>query len=115
MRYRAVGGRNLTAMLAILSTSRGLLLADIIRDEVALLETCQPEYYGISWFPGDPRLVASHSHVDNNALHDLPGYALSEVGTLGVGGLELGAYGLSAPHQLACGFDGLIYATNTGR
>jgi hypothetical protein len=59
--------------------------------------------------------VTSHSHVDNNSLRDLPSYALSEVGTARIGERRFGGYLLSQPHQLACGHDGLIYATNTGR
>ncbi len=102
-------------MLAIAATSCCLVLIDTIWDQFSLLENSEREYYGISWFPGDSRLVTSHSHLDNNSLRDLSSYALSEVGTIRVGGGRLDAYALSQPHQLAAGHDGLIYATNTGR
>ena len=75
----------------------------------------EPEYYGISWFPGDSRLLTSHSRIDNNALCDLASYASSEVGIVRHGAQALGGYALSQPHQLAAGHEGLIYATNTGR
>ncbi len=86
-----------------------------MREKLKLLEDNEQEYYGISWFPGDRRLVTTHSHIDNNSLRDLPSYALSEVGTVRLGRRDVHGYRLSQPHQLMAGHDGLIYATNTGR
>ena len=101
-------------LLALVATTRYLLLVDLQRKTVTPLENHRPEYYGISWFPGDPELVLSHSALDNATLLDLASYALSEVGYLSHGATATPGH-LSAPHQILCAPDGKVICCNTGR
>ncbi len=101
-------------MLAIVSTVGFLLIVDMASKRVVPLENHRAEYYGITWFAMDSRLVASHSGLDNNTLVDIGSYALSEVGSLSIGDTETERF-LSQPHQILCASDGRIVCTNTGR
>lgn len=101
-------------ILALVATTRFLLLADLCRKTVVPLEGDRPEYYGISWFPGSKDLALSHSMLDNARLVDLPSYVQSEVGCVSFG-RRLSEPFLSAPHQILCASDGRLVCTNTGR
>lgn len=101
-------------LLALVATTRYLLLVDLHSKTVTPLENHRPEYYGISWFPGDANLVLSHSALDNAGLLGLADYALSEVGFLSHGAASTPGF-LSAPHQILCAPDGKLICCNTGR
>lgn len=99
---------------ALVATTGYILLVDLDSKRVTPLKKDQPEYYGISWFPGDSELVLSHSGVNNSDLIDIASYAQSEQGWLSKG-TQNGRRFLSAPHQILCAPDGRIICTNTGR
>ena len=99
---------------ALVSTARFLLLVNISSGAVSVIEEGRPEYYGISWFPGQDNLVLSHSGLDNAKLVDINDYAQSEVGYLSRGSAETLPF-LSATHQILCASDGRVLSTNTGR
>ncbi len=101
-------------MKALVSTVQFLLLVDLEDHSVTILENENPEYYGISWFPGTDRIVLSHSGLDNNSLIDLASYAQSERGWISDGQRKSTPF-LSQPHQILCASDGRIVCTNTGR
>jgi hypothetical protein len=99
---------------ALVATARFLLLVNLNSKEVIPLESNDPEYYGISWFPGSDKLVLSHSMMSSADVKDISSYAQSEVGYLSHGDLKSPAF-LSQPHQILCGSDGRVICTNTGR
>lgn len=99
---------------AIVATTSWLLLVDLQSKQVHPLERNRPEYYGISWFPGDSRLVLSHSGLDNASLLDISAYSQSEKGWLSMGALSSRTF-LSQPHQIICAPDGQVICANTGR
>lgn len=101
-------------MLALVTTPRFLLLVDVQRRHVSVIESRRPEYYGVSWRPGSDELILSHSGLDNESLVDLASYAGSEVGWISEGEQESPPF-LSQPHQILCGSDGRVICTNTGR
>lgn len=101
-------------MKALVATTRYLLLVDLTTKVVTPLEGYRPEYYGISWFPGQSELVLSHSGLDNADLIDIASYAQSELGWISSGQITSPCF-LSAPHQILCASDGRIVCTNTGR
>ncbi|SFU82417.1 hypothetical protein SAMN04489707_10248 [Paenacidovorax caeni] len=98
----------------IVATSGWLLLVDLQSRQVQPLEQGRPEYYGVSWFPGQKELVLSHSGLNNADLVDINGYAQSERGWLSMGDISSRPF-LSAPHQILCAPDGRVICTNTGR
>ena len=99
---------------ALVATTSWLLLVDLKSKQVQPVEKERPEYYGISWFPGDKELVLSHSGLDNASLVDIAAYAQSETGWLSKGGLSSRTF-LSQPHQILCAPDGKVICANTGR
>jgi hypothetical protein len=99
---------------ALVSTTIYLLLVDLEQGHIIPLEGHRDEYYGISWFEGDDRLVLSHSGIKNSNLRDLVSYASSERGWISAGE-EKSPIFLSAPHQILCTADDKIVCTNTGR
>lgn len=99
---------------ALVATTGYLLLVDLQSRKVLPLERNRPEYYGISWFPGEDELVLSHSGVNNSDLVDISSYAQSEKGCLSKGVKNSRRF-LSQPHQIVCTPDGRIICTNTGR
>ena len=92
---------------ALVATTSWLLLVDLKSKQVQPVEKERPEYYGISWFPGDKELVLSHSGLDNASLVDIAAYAQSETGWLSKGGLSSRTF-LSQPHQILCAPDGKV-------
>lgn len=103
-----------TPPFALVATVRFLLVVNLNSKEVIPLESSDPEYYGISWFPGSDSLVLSHSMMSSADVKDISSYAQSEVGYLSYGNLKSPAF-LSQPHQILCGSDGRVICTNTGR
>jgi hypothetical protein len=99
---------------ALVSTTRALLLVELDAKRVVPLEWERGEYYGISWFPESEDLVLTHSLLDNARLLDVTTYAQSETGILSAGARQTHGF-LSQPHQIACGSDGRVICTNTGR
>ena len=99
---------------ALVATTGYLLLVDLQSRKVLPLERKRPEYYGISWFPGEDELVLSHSGVNNSDLVDISSYAQSEQGWLSKGVKNSRRF-LSQPHQILCAPDGRVISTNTGR
>ncbi|UKS24974.1 TIGR03032 family protein [Paenibacillus sp. HWE-109] len=98
----------------LVTTTCYLLLVNLEDGQVIPLEGNRQEYYGISWFKGDDRLVLSHSGIQNSKLKDLATYAVSERGWISAGE-EKSPFFLSAPHQILCTSDDKIVCTNTGR
>lgn len=109
-----MSGASTQPLLALVATTRYLLLVDLQRKTVTPLENHRQEYYGVSWFPGDAELVLSHSALDNAGLLDLASYAMSEVGYLSHGAAATPGC-LSLPHQILCAPDGKVICCNTGR
>lgn len=101
-------------MKALISTVRFLLIVDLETRVCEAIENHRTEYYGISWFHGDPNLVLSHSAMRNGDLIDIQSYARSELGYLSKGDRVSPRF-LSQPHQIVCAPDGHIITTNTGR
>ncbi len=101
-------------MYAVVATTRFLLLVNLENKEVRPLEAHSPEYYGISWFPGEENLVLSHSGLDHADLVDINTYAQSEKGWISSGKVLSKPF-LSAPHQILCASDKRVICTNTGR
>lgn len=99
---------------ALVATPRYLLSVDLRTKNVRVLDDDRPEYYGISWFPGQSELVLSHSGIDNGTLIDIAAYAQSEAGWISHGHWKSSRF-LSQPHQILCAPDGRIICTNTGR
>lgn len=99
---------------ALVATTCYLILVDLEDGHVTLVEGNRQEYYGVSWFEGDDRLVLSHSGIENSKLKDLASYVLSERGWISAGE-EKSPIFLSAPHQILCTSDDKIVCTNTGR
>lgn len=98
---------------ALVATTSWLLLVDLKSKQVQPVEKERPEYYGISWFPGDKELVLSHSGLDTASLIDIVAYAQSETGWLSKGGLSSRTF-LSQPHQILCAPDAKVICANTG-
>lgn len=98
----------------VVSTTSWLLLVDLQSRQVQPLEHSRSEYYGISWFPDNQRLVLSHSGLNNADLVDISKYAESERGWLSMGEISSKPF-LSQPHQILCAPDGRVICTNTGR
>jgi hypothetical protein len=103
-----------TSTLAIVATTRFLLLVDLEQKNVIPLEANRPEYYGVSWQPGSTNLTLSHSGIDNALLVDISTYAQSEVGWISQANASSPPF-LSQPHQVLCASDGRVICTNTGR
>ena len=103
-----------SSTLAIVATTRFLLIVDLEKKKVTPLEGHRPEYYGVSWQPGSMSLTLSHSGLDNASLVDISTYAQSEVGWISQGNVSSPPF-LSAPHQVICASDGRVVSANTGR
>jgi len=101
-------------MKALVSTSQYLLHVDLSTKVVTPLEGDRPEYYGITWIPGEKELILSHSGLENESLIDIASYAQSEKGWLSAGKVDTAPF-LSGPHQVLCASDGRVVCTNTGR
>lgn len=99
---------------ALVATTSYLLFVNLENGNVTPIESDRQEYYGISWFEGDHRLVLSHSGIQNSRLKDLASYAVSERGWISAGEEKSPVF-LSAPHQILCTSDGKVVCTNTGR
>ncbi len=101
-------------MKCLVTTARFLLLVDLETTQVTPLDGSQTDWYGISWFPGDPELVLGRSGIDNNSVSSFEMIARSEQGYLAHGSHRTGRF-LASPHQLTCASDGRVICSNTGR
>jgi hypothetical protein len=111
---RYSGGLLQTMPNLLIATPDYLLRYDTDLREVFVIEVGRPEYYGISWFPGDDTIFLSHSGLDNNLLQDAMDYANSEVGWISRASENSWPF-VSQPHQILCLDDGSLAVTNTGR
>lgn len=101
-------------MKCLVTTARFLLLVDLETSQVAPLDGSQTDWYGVSWFRGDPALVIGQSDIDNNAVSSFAVMARSEQGYL-IHGIRRTSRFLASPHQLTCASDRRVICSNTGR
>lgn len=103
-----------SSTLALVATTRYLLLVNLDTGRVISLENHRPEYYGITWQPNSKNLILSHSGLDNGSLVDVSTYAQSEVGWISCGAVASTNF-LSQPHQILFATDNRVVCSNTGR
>ncbi len=101
-------------MKCLVATARYILVVDTDTAIVTPIRVGEHDYYGISWFPEDHRLIVANFGAGDNPNDDFETLARSEKGYLAMGD-ELTAPFLSAPHQILCATDGRVICTNTGR
>lgn len=101
-------------MKCLVTTARYLLVVDTDTAIVTPIRVAIYDYYGISWFPQESRLVLANFGTGDNPNDDFENLARSEKGYLTIGGEPTSPF-LSAPHQIVCASDGRIVCTNTGR
>lgn len=100
--------------IALVSTPNQLLAVGLDTGTLWLVAEGEPEYYGISWFPGSSELALSHTGVDSRTITTASAIRASQRGWVSVGERSLPAL-LAAPHQILCAPDGRVVCTNTGR
>lgn len=100
-------------MRALVACPRRLLLVDIQRRSIGVVEGHRHEYYGVSWPFSGNELCLGHSGVVNDCVNTLDDYVKAEKGVVSLGRRQTD-HAVLAPHQIVCTEEHVI-ATNTGR
>ena len=92
---------------ALVACTHKLLLVNLSRHQVEVVEDHRGGYYGISWTEDGKRLCLSHSGRRYQELITLQDHALAEKGWVSVGDRHAEPF-LLAPHQLLCVGDRIV-------